>query len=60
MSDQRVFAVRVAVTTPDALQALALEHGCFTTDEHGARTGSPGQLMDALASGQLQIKEGGP
>ena len=55
---RRVFAVRVAVTTPEKLAELALERGYFFIGAGGERLGAAGQLMDAIAEGRVQIAGG--
>jgi hypothetical protein len=56
---RRVFAVRVAVETPEKLAALALERGFYFIGAGGERQGAAGQLMDAIASGQLIVTRPG-
>ena len=55
---RRVFAVRVAVTTPERLAELALERGYYFIGQGGERLGAAGQLMDAIAEGRVQINGG--
>jgi len=55
---RRVFAVRVAVTTPERLAKLALERGYYFIGQGGERLGAAGQLMDAIAEGRVQITGG--
>ena len=55
---RRVFAVRVAVTTPERLAELALERGYYFIGQGGERLGAAGQLMDAIAEGRVQITGG--
>ena len=55
---RRVFAVRVATSTPEKLAALALERGFYFIGKNGERLGAAGQLMDAIADGIVQIGEG--
>lgn len=50
---RRVFAVRVAASTPEKMAALALESGFYFIGPGGERKGAAGQLLDALASGKL-------
>lgn len=52
---RRVFAVRVAVETPERLAALALERGFYFIGKNGERQGAAGQLMDAIASGDITL-----
>ena len=52
---RRVFAVRVAVTTPERLAELALARGYYFIGQGGERLGAAGQLMDAIAEGRVQI-----
>ena len=53
---RRVFAVRVATTTPDKLAAIALERGFYFVGAGGERQGAAGQLMDAIAEGQIRLE----
>ena len=55
---RRVFAVRVAVETPERLAELALARGYYFIGQGGERLGAAGQLMDAIAEGRLQITGG--
>jgi hypothetical protein len=55
---RRVFAVRVAVTTPEKLAEIALAHGYYYLGAGGEKQGAAGQLMDAIADGQLKLKTG--
>ena len=52
---RRVFAVRVAVGTPEKLAKLALDRGFYYIGADGERLGAAGQLMDAIAEGRVQI-----
>ena len=52
---RRVFAVRVATSTPDKLAALALERGFYFIGAGGERQGAAGQLMDAIADGDIRL-----
>ena len=52
---RRVFAVRVATTTPDKLAAIALERGFYFVGKGGERQGSAGALMDAIADGEITL-----
>ena len=52
---RRVFAVRVAVGTPEKLAKLALDRGFYYIGADGERLGAAGQLMDAIADGRVQI-----
>ena len=52
---RRVFAVRVATTTPDKLAAIALERGFYYIGKGGERLGSAGLLMDAIADGDIML-----
>ena len=53
-----MFAVRVAVETPERLAELALERGYYFIGQGGERLGAAGQLMDAIAEGRVQITGG--
>ena len=50
---RRVFAVRVAVDTPEKLKQLALAKGYYHMGPGGERQGAAGQLMDAIANGDV-------
>ena len=52
---RRVFAVRVAVDTPEKLGKLALERGFYYLGADG-KQGAAGQLMDAIANGEIELK----
>ena len=52
---RRVFAVRVAVDTPEKLSKLALERGFYYLGADG-KQGAAGQLMDAIANGEIELK----
>lgn len=53
---RRVFAVRVAVDTPERLAQLALERGYYYLGAGGEKQGAAGQLMDAIADGTLRVE----
>lgn len=55
LTGRRVFAVRVDVDTPDKLAALALERGFYFIAKGGERQGAAGQLMDAIANGDIKL-----
>ena len=52
---RRVFAVRVASTTPDKLADMAMQYGFSYLGKNGERYGASGQLMDAIAAGEIQL-----
>ena len=52
---RRVFAVRVATTTPDKLADMAMQYGFSYLGKNGERFGASGQLMDAIAAGEIQL-----
>ena len=52
---RRVFAVRVDVETPELLGALALKHGFYYIGAGGEKLGAAGQLMDAIAKGEIVL-----
>ena len=54
---RRVFACRVAVETPAAVEALAKELGCLRVDGSGELVGACGVMLDRIASGQLKVVE---
>ena len=55
LTGRRVFAVRVAVSTPEKLAAIALERGFYYLGADG-KQGAAGQLMDAIADGEIELK----
>ena len=55
LTGRRVFAVRVAVSTPEKLAELALERGFYYLGADG-KQGAAGQLMDAIANGEIELK----
>lgn len=52
---RRVFAVRVANTTPEKLADMAMQYGFSYLGKNGERHGASGQLMDAIAAGEIQL-----
>jgi hypothetical protein len=50
-----VFAVRVAVGTPEKLAQLALDRGFYYIGANGERLGAAGQMMDAIAEGRIEL-----
>jgi len=52
---RRVFAVRVAVETPERLAELALDRGYYFIGAGGEKQGAAGQLMDAIAEGRVNL-----
>ena len=54
LTGRRVFAVRVAVSTPEKLAELALERGFYYLGADG-KQGAAGQLMDAIANGEIKL-----
>jgi hypothetical protein len=55
---RRVFAVRVAASTPEKLAEIALERGHYFIGAGGQRQGAAGQLMDAIAEGKMKLLPG--
>ena len=55
LTGRRVFAVRVNVETPGLLGALALKHGFYYIGAGGEKLGASGQLMDAIAKGEIKL-----
>ena len=55
LTGRRVFAVRVAVETPERLAEIALERGYYFIGAGGEKQGAAGQLMDAIAEGQVSL-----
>jgi hypothetical protein len=54
---RRVFAVRVAVGTPEKLAEIALARGFYYLGAGGEKQGAAGQLMDAIADGKLTVTD---
>ena len=52
---RRVFAVRCSVDTPEKLAAIALARGFYFIGKGGERQGAAGQLMDAIAKGEITL-----
>ena len=52
---RRVFACRVAVTTPEIMDSIAIEFGCMRIDKDGQLAGACGVLLDQIAQGKLKI-----
>jgi len=52
---RRVFACRVAVETPAAVEALAKDLGCLRVNGEGELVGACGVMLDRIASGQLKV-----
>jgi len=52
---RKVFACRVAVDTPAAVEALAKELGCLRVNGDGELVGACGVMLDRIASGQLKV-----
>ncbi len=52
---RKVFACRVAVDTPAAVEALAKERGCLRVNGDGELVGACGVMLDRIASGQLKV-----
>ena len=56
-SGRRVFACRVAVETPEKVEAIAYALGCYRVNPHapGELLGAAGVMMDRIAAGELKI-----
>ena len=52
---RRVFACRVAVDTPGAVDALAKELGCLRINGDGELVGACGVMLDRIANGRLLV-----
>jgi len=52
---RRVFACRVAVTTPAVMDSIAKEFGCMRIDKDGKVVGACGVLLDQIAEGKLKV-----
>jgi len=57
---RRVFACRVAATTPAAMDAMAAQFNCLRINGDGELVGACGVMLDRIASGQLKIVEAEP
>ena len=55
---RRIFACRVAVTTPEVVEAIAKELGCLRVDKDANLVGACGVMLDRIAEGKLRIVEG--
>ena len=56
-SGRRVFACRVAVETPAAVEAMAKELGCYRINNDGELVGACGVMLDRIASGELRVSQ---
>lgn len=54
---RRIFACRVAVTTPEAVEAIAEKLGCLRVDKDANLVGACGVMLDRIAEGKLRIVE---
>ena len=52
---RRVFACRVAVETPAAVEALAKDLGCLRVNGDGELVGACGVMLDRIAQGHLDV-----
>ena len=52
---RRVFAVRVNTETPEILDNLARQYGCFRINGEGILVGATGVLLDKIAAGGITI-----
>jgi hypothetical protein len=52
---RRIFACRVAVTTPEIVEELAKDLHCLRVDKDQNLVGACGVLLDRIASGQLLV-----
>jgi hypothetical protein len=52
---RRVYASRVSVTTPETIEKIALDLGCYYIAKGGEAKGSPGVLLDRIADGRLLV-----
>ena len=60
MSARRIYAVRVEVQTPVALEDIAVRHGCALVEADGTCNGNVGELLDRIAAGELRVEEAPP
>ena len=52
---RRVFACRVDSSTPEAVEAIAKDLGCFRIDGDNVLKGACGIMLDFIAQGRLQV-----
>jgi hypothetical protein len=52
---RRVFACRVDVATPAAVEALAQELGCLRVNNDGELVGACGVMLDRIAQGKYKV-----
>lgn len=55
-SRRRVFAVRVDIDTPAAVEEIAAQHGCYRVAPHTRElVGAAGVMLDRIAAGKLLV-----
>jgi hypothetical protein len=55
-SRRRVFAVRVDIDTPAAVEEIAAQHGCYRVAPHTRElVGAAGVMLDRIADGRLLV-----
>ena len=52
---RRIFACRVAVTTPEVVEEIAEQLGCLRVDKDANLVGACGVMLDRIAEGKLKI-----
>ena len=52
---RRMFAVRVDVSTPEIVEALAHDLGCYRINGAGQLKGAIGVMLDRIARGALKV-----
>ena len=52
---RRIFACRVAVTTPEIVEEIAKDFHCLRVDKDQNLVGACGVLLDHIAQGKLKI-----
>lgn len=52
---RRIFACRVAVDTPQTVEELAKELGCYRVNNDGELVGACGVMLDRISNGTLKV-----
>ena len=60
VTGRRVFASRVAVTTPTIVEEIAKSFGCLRVNGEGELVGAAGVLLDRIAQGKLLVVPADP
>jgi hypothetical protein len=55
-SKRRIFACRVDISTPRAVEQVAFDLQCYRVDPHTKKlVGAAGVLMDKIATGEFKV-----